>query len=113
MDYTEKIAELDARLEEMRTDKVTQAKRQAMAARNYNDDQIERYLSHIEGATADEISASITQLAESIPPQVTYVDPPLGNTARQTTTSSTPERRAQAGKRAFERIKDKIGRPLF
>lgn len=104
-EYETKIEQLDARLAEYEAESVLDKKREEMRKFNYNDEQVERYLSHIEGETAEEIRGSVFQLSSEIPPADNYADPSLMNSER-----AKPARadKGEVGKKAYERVKHKI-----
>lgn len=103
--YQSKIAKLDEQLAGFKSESIAEAKRKSMRELHYNDDQIERYLSHIEGETADEIKASVLQLTMDIAPVDPYGDPSAMNGAKQKPTHADP---GELGKSVYERIKHKI-----
>lgn len=104
-EYQSKIDELDAKLAEHKTQYIDALKREQMRKNHYSDDQIERYLSFIEGETAEEIRDSVFQLTSEIPPQDNYADPsPMnGERSRAKTTDFT-----ELGRQAFHRVKNRI-----
>src|SRR5690625_233247 len=81
-DYSDKIAALDGQLEAYRTGNIEAMKRSQMKAMHYSDKQIDRYLSHVSGETADEIKASVFELMTEIPPVDPYGDPSAMNGAK-------------------------------
>ncbi|MBP1913244.1 putative RNase H-like nuclease (RuvC/YqgF family) [Lederbergia galactosidilyticus] len=103
--YQSKIAKLDEQLAGFKSESIAAAKRKAMREVHYNDDQIERYLSHIEGETVDEIKASVLKLSMDITPVDPYGDPSAMNGAKQKPTHADP---GELGKSVYERIKHKI-----
>src|SRR5699024_6433954 len=58
-DYSDKIEALDVQLEAYRVDNIAAMKRSEMKKAHYSDKQIDRYLSHVDGETAEEIKASV------------------------------------------------------
>lgn len=103
-EYQSKIDELDAKLAEHKAQYIDALKREQMRKNHYSDDQIERYLSFIEGETAEEIAESVSQLA--IPPKSdNYADPsPMnGERSKAKTTDFT-----ELGRQAFHRVKNRI-----
>src|SRR5690606_21564743 len=103
--YQSKIAKLDEQLAGFKAESIAESKRKAMREVHYNDEQIERYLSHIEGETVDEIKASVLKLSMDIPPVDPYSDPSAMNGAKQKPTHADP---GELGKSVYERIKHKI-----
>lgn len=103
--YQSKIAKLDEQLAGFKAESIAESKRKAMREVHYNDDQIERYLSHIEGETVDEIKASVLKLSMDIPPVDPYGDPFPMNGAKKKPTHADP---GELGKSLYERIKHKI-----
>lgn len=104
--YQSKIDELDAKLNEFKSDHIEAMKRKQMEASFYSDEQIEKYIDHIAGETVDEIDRSILELVEKVPPaNDNFADPsPFNGRAAKPRTVDFEE----IGKQAFERIKDKI-----
>ncbi|GIN58093.1 hypothetical protein J8TS2_24120 [Lederbergia ruris] len=103
--YQSKIAKLDEQLAGFKAESIAEAKRKSMRELHYNDDQIERYLSHIEGETADEIKASVLKLTTDIPPVDPYGDPSSMNGAKQKPTHADP---GEYGKQAAKRVMHKV-----
>jgi|SRR5690606_37006029 len=103
--YQSKIAKLDERLAGFKADSIADKKRQAMSKSNYNDEQIERYLSYIDGETDEEIKESINKLILEIPPNIQTGDPSLMNGEKAKPTTADP---GQLGKQLYERIKHKV-----
>lgn len=103
--YQSKIAKIDEQLAGFKSESIAESKRKAMRELHYNDDQIERYLSHIEGESLDEIKASVLKLSMDIPPVDPYGDPSAMNGAKQKPTHVDP---GELGKSVYERIKHKI-----
>lgn len=104
--YATKSEELDAKLAKFRANKVDEMKRDKMREWNYTDEQIDRYIRHIDGETAEEIASSVLRLAEEIPnPQDNYHDPSLLNGQKQKPKTADP---GEIGKKAFERVKHKV-----
>lgn len=104
--YQSKIDELDAKLNEFKSEHIEALKRKQMEERFYSEEQIERYIEHIEGETAEEIERSIFELAEKVPPaNDNFVDPsPFNGRASKPKTVD----HAEIGRQAFGRIKHKI-----
>lgn len=104
--YQTKIAELDERLNEFKSEHIEALKRKQMEERFYSEEQIEKYIEHVEGETAEEIDRSIFELVEKVPPKGdNFVDPsPFnGRSAKPKTVDH-----AEIGRQVFERIKHKI-----
>lgn len=74
-DLSAKIEALDTQINEYRGNHINTMKRAEMKAAHYNDGQIERYVDHVGGTTADEIKASVFKLAQEIPAVDNYGDP--------------------------------------
>lgn len=72
---TAKIEKLDARLEEYEANHIDSIKRTAMKDAHYNDEQIERYITSVDGTTTEEIKASVFMLSMEIPAVDGYADP--------------------------------------
>lgn len=105
-EYETEIEQLDAKLAAFEAESVLDKKREEMRKFNYNDEQVEFYLPHIEGETAEEIRDSVFQLTSEIPPaQDNYADPSPMNSER-----AKPSRAdyGEVGKKAYERVKHKI-----
>lgn len=104
--YQTKIAELDERLNEFKNEHIEKMKRKQMEERFYTEEQIEKYIDHIEGETAEEIDRSIFELVEKVPPKGdNFVDPsPFNGRAAKPKTVD----HAEIGRQVFERIKHKI-----
>src|SRR5690625_1724550 len=62
-EYETEIEQLDAKLAEYKANSLAERKRESMREMNYNDEQIERYIGHIDGETAEEIRDSVFQLS--------------------------------------------------
>lgn len=103
--YKAKIEALDEKLAEFRANSIADIKREKMRAMNYNDEQVERYLSHIEGETVEEIKRSVLELTLDIPPPDNFADPSAFNGAKQRPASVD---HSEIGRKAFERVKHKI-----
>lgn len=103
--YQSKIAKLDERLAGFKADSIADKKRGVMRESNYSDEQIERYLSYIDGETDEEIKESINKLILEIPPNNKTGDPSLMNGAKAKAIPADP---GQLGKQMYERIKHKI-----
>lgn len=103
--YQTKIEALVEQLANYRSDNIADKKREAMQEMNYSDQQIERYLKHVEGETDEEIKQSVFNLSLEIPPVNNYADPSPMNHARQKPATKDP---GEIGKKAFERVKHKI-----
>ncbi|MBM7717251.1 seryl-tRNA synthetase [Bacillus thermophilus] len=103
--YQSKIAKLDERLAGFKAESIAESKRKAMRELHYNDEQIERYLEHVEGETDEEIKQSVFNLMLEIPPAINYVDPnPMSGRSYRPKHKDPTE----LGKKVFERIKDKL-----
>lgn len=105
--YQRKMADLDVKLAEFRTKKLGDTKASMMREVGYTDDQIERYGAHVSGENEAELSESLADLRQQIPPAVNYVDPNPMNGARQKPTSKNPE---ELGREIYQRIKHKLRR---
>ena len=104
--YQSKIDELDERLNEFKSDHIEKMKRKQMEERFYTEEQIEKYIDHIEGETAEEIERSVFELAEKIHPKGdNFADPSPFNGR---SAKPKPIDHTEIGKNAFERIKHKI-----
>lgn len=106
--YSKKSEELDAKLAKFRANKVDEMKRDKMREWNYTDEQIDRYIRHIDGETVEEIKQSVFKLMSEIPPKDNYSDPTLMNGAKQKPKVDTQSRLEEMGKAAFERVKHKV-----
>lgn len=104
-EYETEIEQLDAKLAAFEAESVLDKKREEMRKFNYNDEQVEFYLPHIDGVTAEEIRDSVFQLTSEIPPQDNYADPSLMNGERVKPATADY---GEIGKKVFERVKDKI-----
>lgn len=104
--YQAKIEQLDERLNEFKSVHIEALKRKQMEARFYSEEQIGKYVAHIEGETVEEIDRSILELAEKVPPaNDNFADPsPFNGRAAK----PKPIDHAEIGRQAFERIKHKI-----
>lgn len=104
-DYQAKIEKLDVKLNEFKDEHIESMKRSEMKAAHYTDSQIERYLSHIEGETIDEIRAYVFELTKEIPVSDPYGDPSAFNGAKaQPKTVDSME----IGRNAIKRVLHKI-----
>src|SRR5690625_4830189 len=81
--YQSKIGALDDKLNEFKDEYIESMKRSEMKEAHYTDSQIERYLSHIQGETIDEIRASVFELTKEIPVSDPFGDPSAFNGAKQ------------------------------
>ena len=105
-EYETKIEQLDAKLAEYESNSLAKRKREEMRKFNYNDEQVEFYLPHIDGVTAEEIRDSVFKLTTEIPPaQDNYADPSLMNGAKVKPARADM---GEVGKKAYERVKHKI-----
>lgn len=103
--YQSKIEALDEKLAKYRADNIADRKREAMQKMNYSNQQIERYLKHVEGETEEEIKQSVFNLMLEIPPAINYIDPnPMSGRSYRPKHKDPTE----LGKKVFERIKDKL-----
>ena len=100
-----KIADIDAKIEQYRVNAVQARKEQAMKKFNYDDNQIEKYISFIEGETVEEIESSVLKLTDDIAPNNYYGDPSLLNGA-----AAKPKAvdKREIGRNAVKRIMSKI-----
>lgn len=101
-EYGDRIAELNAILDDFKQLETGKVIREKMKKHNYSDEQIERYASMIRGETSEEIEESIIKLVEDIPPKVTYADPSMGNNNRR---PRHKDRRGELGRELARRIK--------
>lgn len=102
--YQSKIEQLDAKLAAHEAQYIDAMKREQMKKAYYSDEQIVRYIGHIQGNNKEEIAESVSQL--DIPPaNDNFVDPsPFnGRSAKPKTVDH-----AEIGRQAFGRIKHKI-----
>ena len=105
--YQSKIEQLDAKLAAHKAQHIDAMKREQMKKAHYTDEQIDRYIDFIEGETAEEIADSVFHL--EIPPAGdNYGDPSLMNHAKQRYTVDHESAGREIGKKAFERVKNKI-----
>lgn len=102
-DYTEQIAELDARLGAFRAQKVDALKRQHMEKAGYTGEQIERYILHITGENTDEIQRSLSDFRSEIPAGKKYADPSLGNSGGYSTATMKVDGKT-FGRKLYENI---------
>src|SRR5690606_31753662 len=103
--YQAEIAKLDEQLAGFKAESIAESKRKAMRKLNYNDEQIERYINHIEGETDEEIKQSVFNLMLEIPPVENYIDPsPMSGRSYRPKHKDLTE----IGKKAFKRVKDRI-----
>ena len=99
-----KIEKLDVKLNEFKDEHIEAIKREQLRKSYYSDEQIERYIEHIQGDSKEEIIESISQL--KIPPaNDNFADPSAfnGRAARPKTVDH-----ARIGRQAYGRIKHKI-----
>lgn len=106
--YATKTAALDEKLAKFKADKVDKVKRDTMFDFHYNEDQVERYVRHIQGETAEEIKQSVMELTGEIPAKDSYADPSPLNGASEKPVPNTRSKLEEIGRRAFERVKHKI-----
>lgn len=100
-----KIDEVDAKIEQYRINAVEARKVQAMKKFNYDEGQIEKYISFIDGETVEEIERSVLQLTDNIAPNKYYGDPSLNNGAAA---KPKPVDKKEVGRNAVKRILNKI-----
>ena len=105
--YTNKIEKLDARLHELKSEKLDKLKEEQMRQRGYSDKHIERYRDHVKGETEDEIKRSVMELSLDIPPVDNSTDPAPLNYARPKQKSKI-EQAEEVGKRQAERVLPRI-----
>ena len=104
--YQSKIDELDAKLDEFKNEHIKALKRKQMEASFYTEEQIVKFIDHIEGETVEEIERSILELVEKVPPKGdNFADPsPFNGRASKPKTVDFED----LGRQAFGRIKHKI-----
>ena len=107
-DYGTKIAQLDEKLAEYRDNHVENIKIEEMKAAHYNDGQIERYIDHVGGITAEEIKESVFKLSSNIPPVSPYGDPSAFNGVKEKPRAVGEEQLKDIGRKAFQRVQHKI-----
>ena len=106
-EYATKIEQLDAKLAEHKAQHIDAMKREKMKEAHYTDEQIDRYIDFIDGTTEEEIAESVFQL--EIPPAGdNYGDPSPMNGAKQRYAVDHESVGREIGKKAFERVKNKI-----
>src|SRR5699024_3446416 len=105
--YTNKIEKLDARLNELKSEKLDKLKAEQMKKQGYSDKHVERYKDYVEGTTEDEIKRSVMQMMIDIPPVDNTVDPSPMNHARPKAKSKL-EQAEEVGRRAANRVLPKI-----
>lgn len=104
--YTKEIEKLDDIIADYQATKLDDMKRSKLKEAKYSDEQADRYLSFINGNTAQEIEQSIRQLSQDIPPNKSkYVDPSAQNGARQTAKTGKGEQLRQMGQALARRLK--------
>lgn len=82
-EYKELADKLQAQLDALNED-AQKAKKEALLVKaGYTDEQVDKYLKYVEGATDEELLASLDALKADIPPKVKYADPSAGNGAKQ------------------------------
>lgn len=104
-EYVSKSEALDERLAEYQSASIVDKKVEAMKRLRYNDSQIERYSSFIDGDTDEEIDESVKRLFMEIPPVVEYGDPNPMNGAKSRPNMKDP---IEIGRNAIKRVIDKI-----
>ena len=105
--YANKIEKLDARLNELKYERIDELKAEQMRERGYSGKHIERYKDHVKGETKDEIKRSVMELSLDIPPVDNTGDPSPMNHARPKHKSKL-EQAEEAGKRVADRVLPKI-----
>lgn len=100
-EYANKIEALDEKLAEFRSNSLLDKKREALRNKNYNDQQIERYVSFIEGNTNEEITQSVISLMNDIPPVDNYADPSALNGEKQ---KPKPTDKGEIGRKIAQRL---------
>lgn len=104
-DYTAKLVVLDEQIEELKENELKQMKRDAMALSNYTDEQVQRYLSHIDGNTPEEIQEAISRLKDEIPAGgYQGADPSPMNGAKKMPKANVFERGRQLGKDTAKKL---------
>src|SRR5699024_4367788 len=100
-----KIDEIDAKIEQYRVNAVQARKEQAMKKFNYDEGQIEKYISFIDGETVEEIESSVLKLTDDIAPNNYFGDPSINNGA-----AAKPKAvdKREIGRNAVKRIMSKI-----
>lgn len=105
-DITAKIADLDAQIEAYRSSNIDAMKQAELKALGYTDEQAERYKTHIDGETNEEIKASVFALSLDVPPPAdNYADPSPMNGAK---VKPKTVDKGEIGRRAVKRVLDKI-----
>ena len=105
-DITAKIADLDAQIEAHRTRNIDAMKQAKLKALGYTDEQAERYKTHIDGETNEEIKASVFALSLDVPPPAdSFGDPSLMNGAK---VKPATKDYADIGREAYKRVRNKI-----
>src|SRR5699024_5683032 len=100
-----KINDIDAKIEQYRINAVQARKEQAMKKFNYDEGQIEKYISFIDGETVEEIESSVLKLTDDIAPNNYFGDPSINNGA-----AAKPKAvdKREIGRNAVKRIMSKI-----
>ncbi|AMQ66675.1 head scaffolding protein [Bacillus phage Mgbh1] len=97
-----KLEEIEAeRAEDKRNSIITKK----LLAAGYKEDQIDRLSKYVEGEDESEISASISQLTEDIPPKSEPADPSAGPSGKHKETE--PADGTEIGKELFAKIRGK------
>src|SRR5699024_5182718 len=105
--YANKIEKLDARLDELKSEKLDRLKAEQMKKRGYSNKHVERYKDHVKGEAEDEIKRSVMQMMIDIPPVDNSTDPSAMNYARPKHKSKL-DQAEEVGKRVADRVLPKI-----
>lgn len=103
--YKELADEYKAEIDGLKEKFVSSTKEKSLTKAGYSEEQVAKYTKFVTGSTDEEISESVDELIQDIPPKRGYVDPSVGNSSK----GNTPKKDdTEVGKTAFDRIKNKI-----
>lgn len=103
------IEQMDKQLKAHRTGNIDAIKQAELKALGYTAEQVERYQTHIEGDTDEEIKASVLELSMDLPPPAdNWGDPSLMNGAKVKPETVGEDQLKEIGRKAFQRVRHKI-----
>ena len=82
-EYKDLADKLQAQLEAIKEDALNAKKEALLVKSGYTDEQVEKYLKYVHGATDEELLASLDALKADIPPKQKFADPSAGNGTKQ------------------------------
>ncbi|UOQ48129.1 hypothetical protein MUN88_19110 [Gracilibacillus caseinilyticus] len=103
-DYKQLYEQLQADLSARKAKSTYEKKRQRLISEGYSEEQANKYSEQITGDTDDEIKESVSKLTLDIPPKKKYAEPSIINGTR---TKAKPKDKAEKGREAVRRLREK------